>query len=140
MILSNGIKNAEQIVSNLRETKEFSYVELLDCKQKKSWKYIINCIFGETPKSMQKVKFDELVGFNFDLMTHSLFAAFYKNNKEIQINKMEEGLLSYETPEMSCKAMKIACMIRRALGQKNIKEIVNGFIAFCQRRMGVIYQ
>ena len=64
------------------------------------------------------------------MLTHAVYGALYKSNKDIEVNKMEEGLLSYNTPDTDCWAMKYAYRIRKIFGMKNMKDEIKHFYCF----------
>lgn len=131
LVLTNEIKNAEKISRRLRETNVFESISVLDVKkQKRSWKYLKECIFGIVPPELSNVIVDELIGFNFDLPSHALYAGLYKKNKDICISKMEEGLLSYNTLDTTCGVMKNAYRLRSLLCLKNLKPSTQKFYCF----------
>lgn len=99
IIITNEIKNYENIVKNLRKTKLFEQVACIDVKTvKKSITLTIQCILGMVPKEIKKCIFDEFVGFNLDIPSHIVYAFFYKKNKDIVVNKMEEGVMFLTRP------------------------------------------
>lgn len=131
IIITNEIKNYENIVKNLRKTKLFEQVACIDVKTvKKSITLTIQCILGMVPKEIKKCIFDEFVGFNLDIPSHIVYAFFYKKNKDIVINKMEEGVMSLNTPETSCGVLQASYKIRRLLNKRNMKEVISGFYCF----------
>lgn len=131
IIITNEINNCEEIVHNLRDTRLFDHIALLDVKTStKSIDLIRQCIFGMAPNGMDNIYFDEFVGFNFDIPSHIVFAFLYRKNPNIIVNKMEEGLMSLNTPETTCGVLEVSYRIRKLLHKKNLKEIVSGFYCF----------
>ena len=74
--------------------------------------------------------FDEFVGFNFDIPSHIVFAFFYSKNRNIVVRKMEEGLMSLNTPESSCRVIEVSTQIRRVLHKRNLRHSVSGVYCF----------
>lgn len=131
IIITNEIKNCEEIVKNLCETKLFDRVVCIDVKTaKKSFTLTKQCISGNAPEEIKDCVFDEFVGFNFDIPSHIIYAYFYEKNKKIIVNKMEEGLMSFYTPETTCGVIQTAGKIRRFLKKRNLKDKVSGFYCF----------
>lgn len=131
IIITNEIKNHEEIIKNLQNTKLFDHVSGIDVKAKQnSLMLTIKCILGMAPKEIRNSIFDEFVGFNFDIPTHIVYAFFYEKNKEMVINKMEEGVMSLNTPETSCGVLQTSYKIRRLLNKRNLKDVISGFYCF----------
>lgn len=131
IIITNEIKNCENIARNLKKIKLFEYVACIDVKTAKSSSILITqCIFGKAPEEIKDCVFDEFVGFNLDISTHIVYAFFYKKNKDIVVNKMEEGLMSLNTLDTSCGVIEVSYKVRRLLHKRNLKDIVSGFYCF----------
>lgn len=131
IIVTNEIKNCDEIARNLRETKLFDKVVCIDVKAvKKSFVLIRQCISGTIPEEIKECVFDEFVGFNLDIPSHIIYAYFYEKNRNIIVNKMEEGLMSLNTPETTCGVIQVAGKIRHFLNKRNLKDIVSGFYCF----------
>ena len=131
IIVTNSIKNCEEIISNLKKTKLFEHVTYLDVKTKNnSLELVRRCVFGYVPKEIKDCVFDEFVGFNFDIPSHMVFAFFYGKNRNIDVNKMEEGLMSLNTPEASCRVIEVSRQIRRFLHKRNLRGSISGVYCF----------
>nr|WP_288723694.1 polysialyltransferase family glycosyltransferase [uncultured Sellimonas sp.] len=131
LILTTEMKNVEQIQKKLYKTGVIKEVVIFDTSVKKTSIQIIKeCVCGVKPDGMKEDKFDEFIGFNFDLPSHAIFAWAYKKNKNISVNKMEEGLLSYHTPDTLCRALSISCKIRKMLGMENLRPCAKMFYCF----------
>lgn len=131
IIITNEIKNYEEIARNLREISLFKHVVCIDVKTHKSSIVLIDqCIRGAVPKEIKDCVFDEFIGFNFDIPSHIVYAFLYHKNKDIIVNKMEEGLMSLNTPETNCGVIEMSTRIRRLLNRKNLKDDVSGFYCF----------
>lgn len=131
LVLTTEIKNVDEITNNIYQTKIIKDVVILNTSiTKKSAKLISECVFGIKLKNLKDIKFDEFVGFNFDLPSHAVFAEVCKNNPNICVNKMEEGLLSYNEAVTSCKVMEISYLIRRILRKKNLRISAKAFYCF----------
>lgn len=131
IIVTNAIKNCEEIISNLKETRFFEQVAYLDVKTENNlFELIRRCVFGYAPKEIKDCVFDEFVGFNFDIPSHMVFAFFYGKNRNIVVNRMEEGLMSLNTPETSCRVIEVSTQIRRFLHKRNLRGSVSGVYCF----------
>lgn len=131
IIITNEIKNYEDIVIKLRKTKLFERVAYIDVKTAKNPIILtIQCILGMVPQEIKDCVFDEFVGFNLDIPSHIVYAFFYEKNKNIVVNKMEEGLMSLNTPETSCGVLEGSYKIRRLLNKRNLKDVISGFYCF----------
>lgn len=131
IIVSNSIKNWKEIISNLKETGLFEQVVYFDVKAKdNSFKLIRQCVYGYVPDEIKNCIFDEFVGFNFDIPSHMVFAFFYKKNRNIVVRKMEEGLMSLNTSETSCRVIDVSVWIRHALHKKNLRSSISGIYCF----------
>lgn len=134
IIITNEIKNCEEIARNLHQTKLFDRVVSMDVKTaKKSITLIKQCISGTVPEEIKDCVFDEFIGFNFDIPSHIVYAFFCHKNKDIIVNKMEEGLMSLNTPETNCGVIETSTRIRRLLNKRNLKDNVSGFYCFSPR-------
>lgn len=131
VIISNEIRNVDALSERLISDNIFENVAVMDvkCKQK-SYTILKKCLLGWLPDSLKSIEFDELVGFNFDIPSHFIFAYLYKLNKKITVSKMEEGLLSYNTPETMCGVLSLALKMRKFLGKPNLREEVTAFYCF----------
>lgn len=131
IIVTNEIKNCEEIIFNLKETGLFERVAYLDVKSEyNSVELIRQCVFGYAPEEIKDCVFDEFVGFNFDIPSHIVFAFFYSKNRNIVVRKMEEGLMSLNTPESSCRVIEVSTQIRRVLHKRNLRHSVSGVYCF----------
>ncbi|MCI8387053.1 MAG: hypothetical protein HFE63_01125 [Clostridiales bacterium] len=131
VILTNEIKNADELSKRIAEVNIFEKVAVVDVKSKQSsFDIVKKCFFGWIPEKLNAIKFDEFVGFNFDITSHFIFASLYKKNKNLVVNKMEEGLLSYNTPDTSCRILSLAWKLRKFLRKQNLRERAQGFYCF----------
>lgn len=131
IIVTNAIKNCEEIISNLKETGLFERVAYLDVKtEHNSFELIQRCVFGYAPKEVKDCVFDEFIGFNFDIPSHMVFAFFNRKNRNIVVRKMEEGLMSLNTPETSCRVIEVSTRIRKFLHKRNLRCSVSGIYCF----------
>lgn len=131
VIITTEIKNCEELFWRVRETDLFEEVSTMDVKnQGKTLGILKKCIWGFSPDQLRNSIFDEFVGFNMDIASHMVFAYFYNKNKNIIINKMEEGLMSLNTPETSCGVLDLTYKIRKGIGKKNLKDSIRGFYCF----------
>lgn len=131
IIITNQIRNWKDIVRNLKMLKLFDRVSCIDVRTaKKSSILTIQCILGKAPDEIKDCFFDEFVSFNMDIPSHIVFAFFYQKNKDIVVNKMEEGVLSINTPDTSCGVIKASYKIRRFLNKRNLKDIISGLYCF----------
>ncbi|WP_140397276.1 polysialyltransferase family glycosyltransferase [Flavonifractor sp. An82] len=134
VILTDVSKNSEQISKNLQKTGLFESVYHFQVSRNNSksfLKYLLEGVKGIYPKGMQADLFyDELIGFNYDIPMCALYASLEKVNKAILCNVMEEGLLSYSTPDSDCKVAKLIRVIRKLLFKKNAREKRKNFYCF----------
>jgi len=131
VILTNEIRNVDEICERLIRKKIFKTVSTMNVKIKVSSSTIIKrCVFGWIPENLKGIKYDEFVGFNLDIPSHYIYAAICSVNKSVVVNKMEEGLLSYNTADTRCKVLDTALRIRKLIGKTNLKEVVEGFYCF----------
>lgn len=131
VILTNEIVNADTLSTRLVAENIFEKVAVIDVKSHlNSFTILGRSFFGWIPANIKSVKFDEFVGFNFDIPSHFIFASLYKKNPNIVINKMEEGLLSYNTPETTCRVLDLSWKLRRFFGKSNLRENVQSFYCF----------
>ena len=131
LVVTNQINNILQISERIKDTELFKKVIIGDVKTNKSSARLIKeCIWGANIKELDDLKIDELICFNFDIFSHSIYAQLFKNNRNIVINKMEEGLLSYNTPTSTCRVLKVSNTIRKILGKQSLREQVEGFYCF----------
>lgn len=131
VIITNEIKNSDELLPRIKDTNLFESVSIFDVKSlAQSLRMIRKCIMGFAPRDIREYTFDEFVGFNMDIPSHMVFAYFYNKNKNIIVNKMEEGLMSLNTPESSCGVLDFSYKVRKVMGRKNLKEIISGFYCF----------
>lgn len=131
VIVTNEIRNYEELIPKIRETNLFERVSMMDVKSETRKVVIVKrCIYGYIPKEIEDVTYDEFVSFNMDISSHMVFAHLYKANKGIIVNKMEEGLMSLNTPETTCGILDLTYAIRRLQKKKNLKENIGGLYCF----------
>ena len=131
IIVTNSIKNWKEIISNLKETGLFERVAYFDVKSKhNSFELIKRCVYGYVPEEIKNCVFDEFVGFNFDIASHMVYAFFYDKNKNIVVRKMEEGLMSLNTPETSCRVIEVSTQIRHVLHKQNLRCSISDIYCF----------
>lgn len=138
VIITDHSANADIIADRLRETNVFEYVYYMKTKVSPEdvtlsfrLKAIRDGIFGRLPEGMNKKDyFDEIIGFNMDLATHYVYASLLKRNKNIVCNRMEEGLLSYQTPSASNGVLSTIYKLRKFLCKRNLRENIAGFYCF----------
>lgn len=131
VILTNEMKNADELSKRLGAVNIFDKVAVIDVKSKQNSLSIVKkCFYGWIPENLKAIQFDEFVGFNFDIPSHFIFASLYKKNKSIVVNKMEEGLLSYHTPETTCRVLSLAWKLRKSFRKPNLREKAQGFYCF----------
>lgn len=131
LVLTEEMKQVDRIAANAEETGLFHQICVL-CTKKKESK--VSCLrhllFGSVPPALQGESYEELIGFNFDIPTHKVFASLLRRNRAIRVNRMEEGLLSYHTPDTGCRILSLAYRLRRLFGRCNLKDRIGQFYCF----------
>lgn len=139
VLITDRSKGAKQISARLRDTAIFDQVFFQEVREPKGRRaslierlsLIKQGVFGtRLYKTSKHIVFDEIIGFNFDLHSHAVFANEYKKNKHITCEKMEEGLLSYATKEDSSGVLSAIYKIRRLLHRKNMRHLPTRFYCF----------
>lgn len=131
VILTDEIKNASDLGNRLVAANLFEKVAVINVKNKQNSLIILKkCFFGWIPDNLKSMDFDEFVGFNLDIPSHFIFASLFKKNKNVVVNKMEEGLLSYSTPETTCRVLSLSWKLRKFFGKPNLREKAYGFYCF----------
>ncbi len=138
VIVTDECKNADGIVQRLKNVNLFDKVCFMKTKVEKqdvSFRFKINAIyrgvFGFAPNGINKYeKYDEIIGFNMDLPTHYVFATLLKRNKNIICRKMEEGLLSYNSPSDTSGLLTLIYQIRSKLKKRNLRDSIKDFYCF----------
>lgn len=131
VIITNQIQNADSVLENVKNTHLFENVSFIDVKATvPSSEMMKKCVYGFAPAEIINCIFDEFVGFNMDIYSHMVYAFFYNQNKKILINKMEEGLMSLNTTETSCRVLDWTYKIRKLMRKKNLRESISGFYCF----------
>ena len=119
LILTENIKDADLVKSKLEKQNVFDSVFVVKEKKKNSFGHILNCVFGIR---LEKNEFyDEFIAFNFDILTHEIFATVNKRNKNIGISQMEEGIISYKTEDTTCGVLEVSYKLRKLLRKDNLK-------------------
>ena len=131
LIITNEIKNCEYLLIQIEKIGLFEETFLMDVKSSEgTLKKLKRCIWGFFPGKHKNYIFDEFVGFNMDIASHMVYAYLYNKNKKIIVNKMEEGLMSLNTPETSCGVINLTYRMRKILGKENLKNRIKGFYCF----------
>ena len=139
VLVTNRSKGAEEIAKRLRDTAIFDQVFFQEVHEPQGrsasflerFSLIKQGVFGtRLYKTNKHTVFDEIVGFNFDLHSHAVFANEYKKNRHITCEKMEEGLLSYATKEDSSGVLSTIYKLRRLLRRKNMRHLPTRFYCF----------
>lgn len=131
VVVTNEIKNVDEICERLAWENIFEMVLTIDVKSKLSSSTILKrCVSGWLPDNLKGKRFDEFVGFNLDIPSHFIYAGLFNENKDISVNKMEEGLLSYNTLETTCSVLSLSWKVRKLLGKANLREVAEGFYCF----------
>lgn len=132
LILTNASKNSAQVYSNLIMSGIFEHTYYLEINKKKSFfEYLKEGILGLVPRGMENDLFyDELIGFNYDLSTCAVYAALEKENPNIFCNVIEEGLLSYNMYDSTCRVSKIIDFLRKYLNKGNARKKRKFFYCF----------
>ena len=71
--------------------------------------------------------FDELLCFNYNIDTYSIYTVLYRYNKELKVSLYEEGVLAYGVKADTNIRRKIIKGARHALGKKDITEALDSF-------------
>ncbi len=131
VVLTDASKGSEKVYISLKCSGVFEGVYHLAVNEHKS---SLQCfkegIGGIHIDGMENMTYDELIGFNYDIPTCALYASLEKANKAIRCNIMEEGLLSYNTPDSDCNIAKLIHICRKILGRKNAREKRELFYCF----------
>ena len=138
VILTDESRGSKEIADRLRNMGFFHGVYYLETKvgpEQVGAAYrartLCSGMFGRLPEGMPRdYVCDELIGYNLDLSTHVVYAALYRRNPAICCNAMEEGLLSYATPESSSGLLRAIQRCRRLLGWKNLRKSIRKFYCF----------
>lgn len=138
VILTDESRGSKEIADRLRGAGFFHGVYYLEKKvgpEQVGAAYrartLCSGVFGRLPEGMPRdYVCDELIGYNLDLSTHAVYAALCRRNPAICCNAMEEGLLSYATPESSSGLLRAIQRCRRLLGWKILRKSVRKFYCF----------
>lgn len=134
IVVTNEMGNALPIAEKLKELKLFDkvYYRETKCCLKENLNqrlsYISQVLCGaDNREEICKKSYDLFLVYNFGRFIHGLFARLIEKNPEIECAKYEEGILSYDEIEKERKAIRIAFALRKALGKKNLPEVIKKF-------------
>ena len=131
LVLSNDIKNVEQISSQIKATNKFDGVYFYDIKKRNKLTNFIFAFIGKNicdfPKSLVV---DEPFSFNFDLSFHFIFAFFERRNHNIQSFRFEEGVLSYFVPFDKSNFLRKVYKLRKFFKKRNARAVCSQFYCF----------
>ncbi len=131
VVLTDASKGSEKVYKGLKCSGVFEGVYHLAVNEhKSSLQYFKEGIGGIHIDGMENMAYDELIGFNYDIPTCALYASLEKANRAIKCNVIEEGLLSYDTPDSDCNIAKLIRLFRKLLGRKNAREKRELFYCF----------
>lgn len=138
VLLTDESRGAEEIAARLKASGFFHGVffwKTRTASEQVNAAYKLRClqsgIFGSVPEDMPKSYIcDELIGYNLDLATHGVYASLKRRNKAMVCNAVEEGLLSYRTPESTSGLLRAIQSVRKALGRENLRQSVKQLYCF----------
>lgn len=131
LIILGSCKNGEKICQNIKKANVFNDVKFVSTPKSNNFNSLCKFIFGYNwCKIDESLLIDEIVSFNFQPEVHWQYAFHYRKNHDIEINRFEEGILSYSTPMPRRKIYTISYLIRKLLLKKNMMEICRNFYCF----------
>lgn len=109
LLIADHSKGLKDVGERLAQTEFFHRVYLIDNYSKlknralkEKLRHAINLGFGRKSAFylpfLEHNQYDALYYFNFDYQTMAIAEYFLKRNPQLQLNKFEEGLFSYEEP------------------------------------------
>lgn len=132
IVLSDDIKNRDQMVKRIIDTNQFDGVYFYSVKNRSKLKNYFLSVFGKNICGFPKhLVIDELFSFNFDLHFHFIFAFLERYNKNIRTFRFEEGILSYFVPFDESNFLNKVYLTRGFLHKKNARKICSTF--YCLR-------
>lgn len=138
LILTENLKGADSVKNKLEMQNVFDSVFVIKEKKKTSFGHILDCVFGIR---LEKNEFyDEFIAFNFDILTHKIFATVNKKNENIVISQMEEGVISYKTEDTTCGVLNVSYKLRKLFKKDNLKAGIKSFYCFYPKAYNGKYQ
>lgn len=132
IIVSDHSVNAEKVCERLKKLGMFSKVTFLQYKDADSnaskihsFTDAIMLAFEKKSTKISKLYsaeyIDELIAYNMDFVIYSLYDKLKKNNPNVCLSKMEEGIFSYNVNvvDICGKRIILSNMIRRFLNKKD---------------------
>lgn len=140
-LLSDHSKNTKLVAQKIEQLNLFSRVCYLETKNKyvdrnrsftRKLFNLYSIIFGDNLLSADStLDVDELLFFNIDTYTYSLFASLYKFNRNLKCIKFEESVISYNIPQVRGKLSLCGSFVRKyLLFKKNLLDSLNDFYCY----------
>lgn len=151
LLLSDHSKDALLVVNRLCKTSCFNSVKFLDSKELiygshskiKKIMEILAAVTGNNSKYEELLSgtvYDELIFCNMEISVATIFAIQIKKNKNLKCSRLEEGIISYNVPDImnpNCTPtgrLRVVYMIRKILTWKNINKCTNKFYCYYPER------
>ncbi len=138
LILTDSSKGAREVFARLEKSGFFKKIWFYDINATISRKNIFdrlkNIWYGFYGKNHigidDALSFDELIGYNYDIPAHHIYAYLKRKNKNMVCNRFEEGIFSYQTKSETCGELKAIYKLRSLLGLNNMRSECEAFYCF----------
>ena len=137
IIITDQSLNAASVVKRLEKESLFNRCFYVETKKMTLSRNKLRNVYAVFEGTVGASIFNEIVDIydrvfihNFDIASYALFASLYRNNKKIEVNRYEEGIISYRNIEAPSKKKNLVKVLRKAFRWNILEEQCENFYCF----------